>query len=53
MWGMRTKRRRYCTRYKKVLHNIKKICGGEGGGGAIFEPKTLSMYSKKKKKKKK
>ena len=23
-----------------------------GGGGAIFEPKTLSMYSKKKKKKK-
>ena len=24
-----------------------------GGGGAIFEPKTLSMYLKKKKKKKK
>ena len=24
-----------------------------GGGEAIFEPKTLSMYSKKKKKKKK
>ena len=23
-----------------------------GGGGAIFEPKTLSMYSKKKKEKK-
>ena len=37
--------------YKKVLYNIKKIkkCGGGGGGGAIFEPKTLSMYSKKKK----
>ena len=25
---------------------------GGGGGGAIFEPKTLSMYLKKKKKKK-
>ena len=38
--------------YKKVLYNIKKMkkCGG---GGAIFEPKTLSMYLKKKKKKKK
>ena len=24
--------------------------GGGGGGGAIFEPKTLSMYSKNKKK---
>ena len=35
--------------YKKVLYNIKKMkkCGG---GGAIFEPKTLSMYLKKKKK---
>ena len=32
---------RYCT--------ILRICGG---GGAIFEPKTLSMYLKKKKKKK-
>ena len=27
-----------------------KICGG---GGAIFEPKTLSMYLKKEKEKKK
>ena len=39
--------------YKKVLYNIKKMkkmCGGRGG--AIFEPKTLSMYLKKKKKKK-
>ena len=26
------------------------MCGG-GGEGAIFEPKTLSMYLKKKKKK--
>ena len=25
---------------------------GGGGGGAIFEPKTLSMYSNKKKEKK-
>ena len=37
--------------YKKVLYNIKKmkkmcVCGG----GAIFEPQTLSMYLKKKKK---
>ena len=39
--------------YKKVLYNIKKMkkCGG-GGGGAIFEPKTLSMYLKRKRKKK-
>ena len=40
--------KRYCT----ILTKIKqKVRGGEGG--AIFEPKTLSMYSKKKKKKKK
>ena len=25
MWGMGTKNRRYCTIYKKVLCNIKKI----------------------------
>ena len=39
--------------YKKVLYNIKKMkkCWGGGGGGAIFEPKTLSMYLKKEKKK--
>ena len=44
--------------YKKVLYNIKEIkqmCVCVGGGGAIFEPKTLSMYLKiiiiKKKKK--
>ena len=37
--------KRYCT----ILRKLKK-CGG--GGGAIFEPKTLSMYLKKKKKKK-
>ena len=38
--------------YKKVLYNIKKMkkCGG-GDGGAIFEPKTLSLYLKKKKEK--
>ena len=29
-----------------------KKCGG-GGGGAIFEPKTLSLYLKKEKEKKK
>ena len=38
-----------CT--KKVLYNIKKIKKMWGGGGAIFEPKTLSMSLKKKKKK--
>ena len=35
--------KRYCT----ILRKLKKC----GGGGAIFEPKTLSMYSKKEKKK--
>ena len=39
--------------YKRVLDNIKKIKKNVCGGGAIFEPKTLSMYLKKKKKKKK
>ena len=41
-----------CT--KKVLYNIKKMkkCGVGEGEGAIFEPKTLSMYLKKKEKKK-
>ena len=38
--------KRYCT----ILRKEKK-CGGGEGGGAIFEPKTLSLYSKKKKKK--
>ena len=28
---------------KKVLYNIKKIKKKIWGGGAIFEPKTLSM----------
>ena len=41
--------------YKKVLYNIKKMkkCGVGEGEGAIFEPKTLSMYLKKEKEKKK
>ena len=41
--------------YKKVLYNIKKMkkCGVGVGEGAIFEPKTLSMYLKKRKRKKK
>ena len=40
--------------YKKVLYNIKKMkkCGGEWEG-AIFEPKTLSMYFKEEKEKEK
>ena len=38
--------KRYCT----ILRKLKKcVCGG-GGGGAIFEPKTLSMYLEKKRK---
>ena len=39
--------------YKKVLYNIKKMkkCGVGEGEGAIFEPKTLSMYLKKEKEK--
>ena len=39
--------KRYCT----ILRTLKKCVWG-GGVGAIFEPKTLSMYLKKKKKKK-
>ena len=35
--------KRYCT----ILRNLKK----NGGGGTIFEPKTLSIYLKKEKKK--
>ena len=38
--------KRYCTIFRKW-----KNVGG-GGGGAIFEPKTLSMYLKKEKEKK-
>ena len=30
--------------YIKLLYNIKKIKKNVWGGGAIFEPKTLSMY---------
>ena len=37
--------------YIKVLYNIKKI--KKNVWGAIFEPKTLSMYLKKVKEKKK
>ena len=39
--------KRYCT----ILRKLKKNVGG--GGGAIFEPKTLSMYLKEKKNEKK
>ena len=35
--------KRYCT----ILRKLKKMRWG--GGGAIFEPKTLSMHLKKKK----
>ena len=38
--------------YKKVLYNIKKMKNCGVGEGAIFEPKTLSMYLKKEKEKK-
>ena len=39
--------KRYCT----ILRKWKKCVGG--GGGAIFEPKTLSLYLKKRKREKK
>ena len=37
--------KRYCT----ILRKWKNVGWGRGGGGAIIEPKTLSMYLKKKK----
>ena len=40
MWGMGTKNRRYCTMYKKVLSNIKKIKKNVGEGeGQYLNPK--------------
>ena len=39
--------------YKMVLYNIKKMKKCGGGGVAIFEPKTLSMYFKNEKELKK
>ena len=38
--------KRYCTILRKLKKNV-----GWGGGGAIFEPKTLSMYLKNRNKK--
>ena len=56
MWGMGNVNQEYnyCTMYKKVLYNIKKMkkCGA-GGGGAIFEPKILNVFKKEKEKKSK
>ena len=39
---------------KGIVHSLRKLkkYGGGAGGGAISEPKTLSMYLKKKNKKK-
>ena len=51
MWGMGTKNRRYCTMYKKVLYNIKKIkkkCGG--GEGQYLNPKHYVFKKEKEKK---
>ena len=49
MW---TKNRKYCTMYKKVLYNIKKIkknvCGGRGN---IWTQNTLYVFKKRTKKK--
>ena len=42
----------YTKRYCTILRKSKNVGGGWGGGGAIFEPKTLSMYLKKKRTKK-
>ena len=36
--------KRYCT----ILRKLKKIFFWGGGGGAIFEPKTHSLWIKKK-----
>ena len=38
MWGMGTKNRRYCTMFKKVLYNIKKIIK-MWGEGQYLNPK--------------
>ena len=37
MWGMGDVNQEYCTMYKKVLYNIKKMkkCGGLRGRGNI------------------
>ena len=40
-------------RFQSWGHNEKNVGGGGRGGGAIFEPKTLSLYLKKEKEKKK
>ena len=54
---IRTSRNQYVPHFFKVGGIIKKMWGGGGGGGggggAIFEPKTLSMFSKKETEKKK
>ena len=44
----------YCTMYKKVLYNSKKIkkCGGREGEGQYLNPKH-SVFKRKKKNKKK
>ena len=55
MWGMGdvTKSRRFCTRYKKVLYNIKKIkkkCErGEGEGQYLNQKHSLCIQKRKKK----
>ena len=43
--GGGTKNRRYCTMYKKVLYNIKKIkkCGGEGEGQYLNPKHSLCI----------
>ena len=52
MWGMGTKNRRYCTMYKKVLYNIKKIKKKMGGEGQYLNPKHSLCILKGKRKKK-
>ena len=45
-----SKNRRYCTMYKKVLYNIKKIkkmCGGGGGEGPYLNPKHYVFKKEK------
>ena len=48
--------RRYCTRYKKVLYNIKKRkinVGGEGEGQYLNQKHSLCNKKRKRKKSKK
>ena len=55
-YGGLSKSRRYCTRYKKALYNIKKIkknVGGETEGQYLNQKHSLCIQKRKRRKKKK